>query len=537
MVDPRDFDKAYRSVTEALEKKMNSNVMEVRTISKSGKVLNCLWYYSFVRDDKGELQTVLSFVTDITEQRLANYRLNERIKELTTLYNVSKLLTTPGDSMHSVFEKLPDLLPPGWQFPACCAARLTVLDNVFQTDNFNDTTWKQSVTIRIDKREVGKIEIVYLKKPSEENESVFLTEEDNLLRAIGQMVQVYIERKQKEDELRRTQANLTSAINNTEILIWSVDVNFNLIAFNEASRKFALERFKVDVTRNKTLNVFPEPVRTKWIDRYKRVLAGEILNFEEQLFEMDFKYSVSPIIENKNVIGAVVFVYNITEEKQQLRALTEANNKISELKVLTLRSVMNPHFIFNVLSSIQYFITKNDGLNAINYLTSFSKLMRAVLARSVDDAVTVSDEVELLKDYVHLEKLRFEDKFELLIDIDPQIGADDIRMPSLLVQPYVENAILHGLYNKEGKGLLKIAVNLTGEFLNFQVEDNGIGRAAAHKIQEKNFTKRKSMGTKLTEERLAMFNGDGKKPVTYTDLYVDDKPAGTLVTIRIKVNS
>jgi LytS/YehU family sensor histidine kinase len=315
-----------------------------------------------------------------------------------------------------------------------------------------------------------------------------------------------------------------------------VDVNRNITTFNEASRQFALKYFKVDVTQGKTLDMFPPSVREKWSQRYKRVLTGELLTFEESLFGMDLKYSLSPIIENKKIIGVVVFVDNITEQNQRNRDLTDANKKISDLKMMALRSVMNPHFIFNVLSSIQYFITRNDELNAINYLTSFSKLMRTVLTRSVADSVSLKDELDLLRDYVHLEKLRFEEKFEFNIECDKTISADDVMMPSLLIQPYVENAILHGLYNKEGNGSISVKVSLVNDFLFFEIEDDGVGRVAAQKIRAKNESKKQSMGTQLTEERLSLLNNDSQPPVIYKDLYDGDRPAGTLVTIRVKIN-
>jgi LytS/YehU family sensor histidine kinase len=216
--------------------------------------------------------------------------------------------------------------------------------------------------------------------------------------------------------------------------------------------------------------------------------------------------------------------------------LTEANKKIADLKVMALRSVMNPHFVFNVLSSIQYFITKNDELNAINYLTAFSKLMRTVLTRSVADQVTLKEEIDLLKDYVQLEKLRFDDKFEFVVQPDNDLDLENIKIPSLLIQPFVENAILHGLYNKEGNGLLGIKVSLEGDHLIFVVEDDGVGREASRMIQSRNPAKNASMGTQLTEERLTILNGDNLPAVTYTDLFNDNKAAGTRVTIRIKLN-
>jgi sensor histidine kinase YesM len=197
---------------------------------------------------------------------------------------------------------------------------------------------------------------------------------------------------------------------------------------------------------------------------------------------------------------------------------------------------MNPHFIFNVLSSIQYFITKNDELNAINYLTSFSKLMRTVLTRSVADSISLREELDLLRDYVHLEKLRFEEKFEFAIQCDPTINTDEVMIPSLLIQPYVENAILHGLYNKEGQGSLVVNVSLADDFLLFKIVDDGVGRVAAQKIRAKSGSKQKSMGTQLTEERLAILNSDNQPSVIYHDLHQGDEPMGTVVTVRVKIN-
>jgi PAS domain S-box-containing protein len=520
----------------ALQQKRESNFMECRAITKDGRILNCLWYYSFLRDEQGELDTVLSFISDVTDQRQANYQLKERVKELKTLYNVSQLLTTSGKSMEEVFSKLPDLLPSGWQFPELSATKLTVFGKKYQTSNYTHSKYSQSMDIVIDHRQVGDLSIAYLEEKPDEYEGPFLKEERELLVAIVQMLQVYIKRILEEEELVKAQANLTSAINNTEILIWAVDADFKIITFNEASRKFAREHYKIDVMRGQSTDIFPEPVKEKWNGRYKRVMTGEVLSFEEQIFGMDFKHSISPIIENNRVIGAVVFVDNVTDEKQHLRALTEANNKISQLKMMALRAVMNPHFIFNVLSSIQYFITKNDELNAINYLTSFSKLMRTVLTRSVADFVSLREELDLLADYVHLEKLRFDDKFEFSIQCDPSINADEIMMPSLLIQPYVENAILHGLYNKEGKGSIVVSISFTDDLLLFKITDDGVGRAAAQKVKAKSGPGQKSMGTQLTEERLTILNSDGEPPVVYEDLYNDEQPTGTTVTIRVKIN-
>jgi len=194
---------------------------------------------------------------------------------------------------------------------------------------------------------------------------------------------------------------------------------------------------------------------------------------------------------------------------------------------------MNPHFIFNALNSIQFFIAKNDRLNAINYLSTFSKLIRGILTNSVNNKVKLTDEIELLKHYVNLELLRFEEKFEFILSVSPTLEVDNIEVPSLLIQPYVENAILHGLYNKSSKGILKISVREDQDSVLFEIEDNGIGREAARKLRQQNFPQHKSMGTILTEERFKLINMEEKASFEIRDLFKDEKSAGTLVKIWV----
>jgi PAS domain S-box-containing protein len=535
LIHPDEHSVASKTMDALVADKKESSFMELRAITKTGAVRHCLWYYSFLRDEQGELETILSFVSDITEQRDANFFLKERIKELRTLYNVSTSLTTSDKSMHEVFSELPSMLPSGWQFPEVCAARLKVFDVFYQTENFSESTYRQQAKILVNGSEIGFLEVLYLEERPKSYEGPFFREEKELLVAIAGMLQVYIERKLDEEKFFKAQANLAATINNTEIIIWSVDQNFKLITYNEPFRKYALEHYSVDLDTVNNVQYFPEELLFKWRARYQRVLTGEILTLEETSGDIDFRFSLSPIIDNANVIGVSVFGDNITDRNRHERELAEANKKVTEFKIMALRSVMNPHFIFNVLSSIQYFILRNDELNAINYLTSFSKLMRTVLTRSAVDLVTVKDEIDLLNDYVHLEKLRFDDKFDFAIRCEESMEPDEIKLPSLLIQPYVENAILHGLYNKIGKGRLTIDVKTNSNFLIFEIEDNGVGRAAALEIRGRNNAHGKSMGTQLTEERLMILNSDSETPVVYTDLFNEGKPCGTRVTIRIKL--
>jgi PAS domain S-box-containing protein len=349
------------------------------------------------------------------------------------------------------------------------------------------------------------------------------------------------ERKRDQEKLILSQANLNATINNTEILIWSVDRDYRLLTFNKPFANYIRQYYGVEIQLGERIltSVIPTPqlesLAKDWKDHYLRALAGQIVTIEQTHLGIDLHYSLSPIIEGNQIIGVSVFAENVTDIKKHDRELAEANKMIGEMKLLALRSVMSPHFIFNVLNSIQFFIAKNDRLNAINYLSTFSKLIRNVLTHSLHNKVKLSDEIETLKNYIQLELMRFENKFEFIIDIDPDLDLDSVEIPSLLIQPYVENAILHGLYNKKGKGTLKISLQEKNETLLIEIEDNGIGREEAMKLKDRFVPSHKSMGIKLTEERLKLINQNHQTAFEIIDLKDENGPAGTRVKITINL--
>ncbi|NSW94666.1 MAG: histidine kinase [Bacteroidales bacterium] len=220
------------------------------------------------------------------------------------------------------------------------------------------------------------------------------------------------------------------------------------------------------------------------------------------------------------------------------RSLSEMNRRISELTQANLRQQMNPHFIFNTLNSIQYYMYQHDKLATNNYLTKFSNLMRRVLENSQHTSVSLQDELDALKLYLELESLRFRDRFEYEIKVDEEIDTLMYKVPTMLIQPYVENSICHGLMPKTEKGFVKICIKLKEDYLNCIIEDNGIGRDAA---RERNSEKKKnhnSLGTQITASRLDLVNelyGTSMKTIT-TDLKGQDgEPLGTRVEIHIPV--
>jgi len=219
--------------------------------------------------------------------------------------------------------------------------------------------------------------------------------------------------------------------------------------------------------------------------------------------------------------------------------LIENNRKIAETKLLALRLQMNPHFIFNSLTAINNFILNNDAEHASRLLTKFSRFMRQVMDNSKTEWVSLQDELKALQIYIELEQLRFENKFELDLKISPELNREMIHIPPLIIQPYVENAIWHGLlHKKEGTAILSINCWKQEDMLYLQIEDNGIGRVASSNMNKNGLTSHKSHGLKVTGERLQILNQvyNVDASVNIIDLLFDDhQSAGTQVTLRMKI--
>lgn len=227
-------------------------------------------------------------------------------------------------------------------------------------------------------------------------------------------------------------------------------------------------------------------------------------------------------------------------EKEKIKQLELAFEKeIAELKVSSLQSQMNPHFIFNSLNSIKLNIIKNNKENAVYYLNKFSKLIRKILTISREKEVSLQDEIDTLELYVSIENLRFKNSIHFSKKIDKNINLETIKIPPLILQPFIENAIWHGLSPKEGKKILRLSVHKEeGSFLQILIEDNGIGRKKALELQKQKMIQKKSLGLKLTDERLTIFGNKNniKHQITFTDLEDGHLETGTKVLISLIPN-
>jgi tetratricopeptide (TPR) repeat protein len=226
------------------------------------------------------------------------------------------------------------------------------------------------------------------------------------------------------------------------------------------------------------------------------------------------------------------------ENRRKEQQLAEIQQQKTELEMQALRAQMNPHFIFNSLSSINMFILENNKLQASEYLSKFSKLMRLILQNSQEAFIPLERELDALQLYLELESLRFDKKFEYNVIVDDKVDTTVLRVPPLIIQPYAENAIWHGLMHKKKKGHLEIEVYEQEDVLICKITDDGVGRAGAKHLKRESPTKHKSMGIKITESRIAMTQvNDSPKSVEIRDLvYPDGSAAGTEVILKIPIN-
>mgnify|MGYP005666620561 CR=1 FL=1 len=227
----------------------------------------------------------------------------------------------------------------------------------------------------------------------------------------------------------------------------------------------------------------------------------------------------------------------IKQRQREQRMKAEFNNKLAEVEMAALRSQMNPHFLFNCLNSINRFIQRNEPDTASAYLTKFSRLIRLVLDHSRSDTISLRDELDALRLYIELEAMRFVGRFSYVFDIAPSLETHSIDIPPMLIQPYVENAIWHGLMHKDhGDGRLTIKSYIREDRLFVEVEDNGVGRKMAALLKSKSATLYKSHGMKVTAERIEIINEiyEAKTTVEIEDLINSQgKAAGTKVTLSL----
>ena len=350
------------------------------------------------------------------------------------------------------------------------------------------------------------------------------------------------------------------AIPYLEESIKDADVDDDLLVRKDATRKLSeVYKYKGDYTKAlETYQEYVAVVDTLYVRkeqeiaraaRFNRELAAKqsrISGLEQERELTQSKYSlalteqqlVAESIKRQNwiiyslifgmlLMGLAVYFFYRSNKQQKL-----ANNLLA---LKSLRSQMNPHFIFNALNSVNNFIAKSDERSANRYLSDFSTLMRAVLENSDEDFIPLSKELELLELYTKLEHSRFSDKFDYRITVDEDIDIDAFQIPPMLLQPYIENAIWHGLRYREDKGFLQIGIKQKDKLaLEISITDNGIGRKNSAALKTQNQKKQKSKGMGNIKKRIEILNDMYRDRVDVIISDLETNGTGTKVLFTIK---
>ena len=335
-----------------------------------------------------------------------------------------------------------------------------------------------------------------------------------------------------------------------QLTVWSAGLALLWLAILGVHLRSSLTNFSIFILIINLIFILPRPT-IYWVNFGAFLVMGSAIFWIQK---DNTEYLVINLIEMAGLalptFAISIYQYNSRKEqflnKKKIESQnliiedslkTEFNRKIAEIEMTALRAQMNPHFLFNCLNSIKLYMVQNDAATAANYLTKFSRLIRLILNNSKSKKVRLDKELEALQLYVEMEQFRFNKKFDFKLDIGEQVDKEYIDIPPMILQPYVENAIWHGLMHKEkGKGHLSLAINKEGDQIKFVIEDNGIGRDKAMSIKSRSATKHKSFGMQITKNRIAIANElyQTNASIKITDLKSDKgKALGTRVIIYL----
>jgi tetratricopeptide (TPR) repeat protein len=386
-------------------------------------------------------------------------------------------------------------------------------------------------------RKEYKEAIRYFEQALEINEKLKNNYETGLnLNAIGNS---YLELHQYENALKNVNRSLRIAEKNDIKILMQLnydvlsDIYSNLSQYDKSlafyKRTTAMKDTLENIEIRKKINEFQTKYETE-----KKEHDFQILSKKNEIQKLQlgktriFVFGLIFLIPILIFIGILII--------RQFRLKSEHKSVMLEQKLL--RSQMNPHFIFNSLTSIQSFIFDEDKLLAGKYIADFAALMRLILENSREEFIILEKEINTLKYYLELQKLRYENKFDYSIFVDSSLNPEFDVIPPMLGQPFVENSIKHGIVKKETKGQIDIRLIKKDRYLVFEIEDNGIGREKAQQVKDTESSKHISLALSITRERLENINSRNSKKINFEiiDLVKNGQPSGTLVAFKIPLS-
>ena len=349
----------------------------------------------------------------------------------------------------------------------------------------------------------------------------------------------------KQNLLPQAEINLNKALDISE--------NFNLKSSKIEAYNYLSELYEKKGNYDKSLNYYKQHVYldgTLTNERNIQYVNDLIIKYESEKKNNQIKELASEneivklkLAQNKRtlllgLLGTflVLIIFYILYRQRQLKN----EKKIITLEQEMLRNQMNPHFIFNSLNSIKLYIINNEKENAVYYLNKFSKLIRKILIASIEKEISLEDELETMNLYMNIENIRFSNEIKYDVKIDANINTSLIKVPSLILQPFLENAIWHGLSSKTKNKEITLEVKKSNNsHVAIYITDNGIGREASSEIKKDRKIKRQSVGIGITKARLENFskNFNNDYSLNIIDLYDNKKPIGTQIILEIPIKS
>lgn len=331
------------------------------------------------------------------------------------------------------------------------------------------------------------------------------------------------------DELKRTDSAYVNLKKYTALnTIINLELSARKLAFFNASSELQQAKLKIDLLDRQ------QQLQQSNIDR-ERQQKWILISFIGVLIVVSSILVRNFFLKKKNA----EHLQRLSENELQIEKL-QHSKKLGELEMQVLRTQMNPHFIFNSLSSINRFILRNSKSEASAYLTKLSRLVRMILQNSLSELISLEEEIDSLKLYLELESLRFDNQFTYGIVIEDSVHVSMTKVPPLIIQPFVENAIWHGLMPKEAPGKVEVFISIEGQYLLIKISDDGVGRAFSATKKGMEVTPHRSLGMNITSQRVGMMQHDKSiiNSVVVNDL-VDGEglPIGTEVTIKLPVVS
>lgn len=439
-------------------KKMNSNDasrVAAPSVSQKAEAIRSNLIISEKENNKEDLAAGYS---QMAEVNIENKNIPKAEENLNTAYKISKE-EAPQQAL-AINQKLTNLYVENKNFDKAIEAKKSVLKEDFVKENSQKKV-----------EQIQKLAEIYIKKNDPKEAIVLFRNAYDIALKKGHTLEAQ-KSVQKLDSLYQDSENIDAS------------VNLYRDFFGKLPDLVSKDRSLID---NKILEDTEQKIQQ--LEQEKKL--------KDELIRKKNLFNYSLIGALIILIGLMFFIF---------RTLKKVQIKNKKIALQSLRREMNPHFIFNSLNSVNHFIATNNELEANQYLTKFSKLMRGVMENSTEDFIPFQQELDLLQNYLALEKTRFADKFDYEIEVDDRLNTQSLKVPGMLIQPFLENAIWHGLRYRAEKGFLSLKFEKNKDSLNIFIEDNGIGIEESKKQKTEHQKSRKGRGMKNTLERIALLN-------------------------------